>query len=292
MEENKKVEQCPLVNVLVPAYNHEQYVEEALQSVVDQTYKNIELIVINDGSTDGTSGVIKKYIENNPEPRITFLEQTNEGICKTLNRGLKHAKGKYIAVLASDDLWSPDKIEKQVQLMERNDNIGLVFSDHYFMRGREITNIKATDYKPNIRKCFIKSIQNVNIYERLMIENIIPALTVLMRRDCIDKMGGFDTNLIAEDFDMWLRMAKEYPFAYIDEPLAFYRIHETNLSNRVMSFWGIKLIMKILIKQYRDLPLKNQPFRVAYLFVRFWLTITLNRLKKAFFIQRLSRRIG
>lgn len=280
------MEQCPLVSVLVPAYNHEQYVEETLQSVVDQTYENIELIVINDGSTDRTGGVIEEFIERNPGFRITYLEQTNEGICKTLNRGLKYAKGKYVALLSSDDIWTPYKIVKQVQLMERNDNIGLVFSDHYFLRVREITNIRATDYKPNIRRCFIKSIQNVNMYEMLMTEDIIPALTVLMRRDCVDKLGGFDAELSAEDFDMWLRMAKEFPIAYIDEPLAYYRIHETNVSNKAMNARAIKLIMKILRKQYREEPLRNQHFKVAYLFVRFWLTLASNRLKRVFLILR------
>jgi alpha-1,3-rhamnosyltransferase len=280
------VNQNPLVSVLVPAYNHEQYIEEALQSVIDQAYENIEIIVINDGSTDGTGRVIEGFIQRNPGFHITYLEQKNEGICKTLNKGLKHAKGKYVALLASDDMWTPDKTLKQVQLMERNDNIGLIFSDHYFMRVREITEIKATDYKPNIRKCFKRNIQNENMYEKLMTENFIPALTVMMRRDCVDKLGGFDPELRAEDYDMWLRMAKEYPIAFIDEPLAYYRVHATNLSNKAIRIYVIRLILKILRKQYRERPFKNHYFKIVKFFLRFWFTLAFNRMKSVFILRR------
>ena len=287
---NSRVDQGPLVSVLVPAYNHEQYVEEALQSIINQTYQNIELIVINDGSTDGTGRVIERFIQRNPEFRITYLEQKNEGICKTLNKGLKIARGKYVALLASDDKWTPDKTIKQVQFMERNDNIGLVFSDHYFMRFREITEIKATDYKPSIRRCFKRGVQNVNIYEKLLTEDIIPALTVLMRKDCIDRLGGFDADLEAEDYDMWLRMAKEYPIAFIDEPLAYYRVHETNLSNRVMNMHSIRFLMKVLRKQYSKKPLKGQYWKVGYLFFKFWCTLALNRAIKVSLLSKTTRR--
>lgn len=274
----------PLVSVIIPAYNHEMYIEEALQSVINQTYKNIQLIVINDGSTDGTGAVIAKFIKKNNKFNIEYLSKANEGVCRTLNKGLELAKGKYVALLASDDMCTPDRIEKQLQLMEENANIGLVFSDHYFIRFNQITRIKATDYKPNIKKCFINNIQNVNMYEKLLTENFIPALTVFIRKECFDKVGGFDNNLWAEDYDMWLRISKEFPIAFIDEPLAYYRIHDSNLSHTAVSFATFKVIRAIMKKQYNNEPLKHQYIKKNYLFIKLWYTLIKNRLLRAWII--------
>ncbi|MDD4803086.1 MAG: glycosyltransferase [Syntrophomonas sp.] len=276
----------PLVSVIIPAYNHELYIEEALQSVVNQTYNNIELIVINDGSKDGTAKVITEFISRNQHYNIKYISKTNEGICRTLNKGLEIAKGSYFALLASDDMWTPERIEKQVYFMERNQNIGLVFSDHYFIRFTELTQIKATDYKPNIRKCFKNGIQNINIYEKLLTEDIIPALTVLIRKECFDKVGGFDNNLKAEDYDMWLRISKEFPIAFIDEPLAYYRVHDTNVSNKTMSLDTLKTVRAIMQKQYNDPPLKHQYIKKTILFIKFWYTVIRNRVIRVFVIEK------
>lgn len=276
----------PLVSVIIPAYNHEKYIEEALQSVINQTYKNIQLIVINDGSTDETGAVIANFIKKYNNISIEYLSKKNEGICRTLNKGLELAKGKYIALLASDDLYAPEKIEKQVHLMEENANIGLVFSDHYFIRFNEITNIKCTDYKRNIRECFINNIQNVNMYSRLLTENIIPALTVLIRKECLDKVGGFDNDLKTEDYDMWLRLSKEFPIAFIDEPLAYYRIHDLNVSNKAVSIYTFKLVRAILKKQHNSMPLKKQCLRRNYLYIIFWYRLIKNRVLRVFVIEK------
>lgn len=276
----------PLVSVIIPAYNHEMYIEEALQSVINQTYKNIQLIVINDGSTDGTEAIIANFIKKYNNFNIEYLSKPNEGICRTLNKGLELAKGKYVALLASDDMYAPDRIEKQLKLMEENANIGLVFSDHYFVRFNQITQIKATDYKPNIKKCFINNIQNVNMYEKLLTENIIPALTVFIRKECFDKVGGFDNNLKREDYDMWLRISKEFPIAFIDEPLAYYRIHDSNLSHTAVSFDTFKIFRAIMKKQYNDMPLKHQYLKRKYLFIKLWYTLIKNRLLRVLFIEK------
>jgi alpha-1,3-rhamnosyltransferase len=276
----------PLVSVIIPAYNHELYIEEALQSVINQTYKNIQLVVINDGSIDGTHSKITNFIEKNNNFNIEYLSKPNEGICRTLNKGLELAKGKYVALLASDDMCMPDRIEKQLQLMEENSNIGLVFSDHYFMRFNQLTHIKATDYKPNIKKCFINNIQNVNMYEKLLTDNIIPALTVFIRKECFDKVGGFDNNLWAEDYDMWLRISKEFPIAFIDEPLAYYRIHDKNLSHIAVSVATFKIIRAIMKKQYNEEPLKHQYLKKTYLFIKLWYTLIKNRLLRVLVIEK------
>ena len=197
----------PLVSVIIPAYNLNMYIEEALKSVINQAYDNIELIVIDDGSTDCTPAIIENYIKNNPDKNIRFIRKENEGVCKTMNLGLSMAAGEYIAFLASDDLWLEDRLSRQLEFMEKNLNVGMVFSDAWFLQHHTKTDIKWSDYKPEIRKYFKNCIQNTNIYTLLLTQAIIPALTVMIRRNVFTEVGFFDENLIYEDDDMWLRIA-------------------------------------------------------------------------------------
>ena len=143
-----------LVSVIMPAFNHELYIEEALQSIGNQTHKNIELIVINDGSTDRTAGIIEEYVKKNSDKNIKYLNKRNEGVCKTLNKGLEMSTGDYIAFLASDDLWLPERLAIQLKFMENNKNIGMVFADTWFLNFTSKTNSKWSDYKPQIKNYF------------------------------------------------------------------------------------------------------------------------------------------
>jgi len=152
----------------MPAYKHELYIEEALQSVINQTYKKIEFIIINDGSADRTAEIIKNFIKINQDKKnIQFVNKQNEGVCKTLNKGLAMATGDYFAFIASDDKWIENKLEAQVAFMENNRNIGLVCSDAYFTKYNQDTNLKWSDYKVGMEQHFKKGIQNCNMYEVL-----------------------------------------------------------------------------------------------------------------------------
>jgi alpha-1,3-rhamnosyltransferase len=272
----------PLVTVIIPAYNHEKYIEECLNSVCAQTYNNLQIIVINDGSKDNTGNIIRKFIEDR-DAKIEYIEKENEGICKTLNLGLLKANGKYIALLASDDFWMPTRVEEQVMFLERNEyenklKIGLVYTDAYFVKGNTITQSKYSDYKPGIRKYFTDSIQNRNLFDILMVDNIIIALTVLIRKECFDKVGNFDISLKCEDLDMWLRISKEYEIAYIDKPLAYYRIHGTNVSGSASVM--IRENLKTIAKQFKSYPLKRKPLKAIILFFRFCARKIINKIVK------------
>lgn len=109
----------PLVTVIVPAYNHENYIEDCLKSIVTQSYDNMQIIVFNDGSKDKTDFVIEKIIEENKR-KIEYVSKENEGLCKTLNKGLAMAKKEYVLTIASDDIWLPNKIKEQVNFFEVN----------------------------------------------------------------------------------------------------------------------------------------------------------------------------
>jgi len=268
----------PLVSVIIPAYNHEKYIIDCLKSVIKQTYSNIEIIVINDGSTDSTEKVIKEFINNN-DIDINFISKKNEGICKTLNKGLNLAKGKYISFLASDDMFAPQMIEKEVEFMENNKSIGLVYTDAYFINFNKITNKKYTDYKPIIKKCFKKGIQNKDIYEVLLTGDIIIALSTLIKKECFKVLGPFRETLKFTEYDMWFRITKEYPVGFINEPLGYYRIHDMNVSNTNSKKLFMSL-MRTLLKQLDEEPIKNKHIKKIKIFISFLYTILKNKINK------------
>ena len=143
----------PLVSVIVPEYNQEKYIEECLNSVVNQTYENLQIIVFNDGSKDQTGLKIEQFLKTQNR-KIEYISKENEGLCKTLNRGLRMTKGEYVAIIASDDMWLANKIEEQVRFLEENKNIGLVCSDALFLKGNTKTEGRYSDYKPKLNKYF------------------------------------------------------------------------------------------------------------------------------------------
>jgi alpha-1,3-rhamnosyltransferase len=201
----------PLVSVVIPCYNHEKFVAQAIKSVINQTYRRIQLIVVNDGSTDNSVEVIesmrKKY-------RFEFIIQENKGYSAAINKGMRdYVEGKYVAYLDSDDYWDVSKIEKQVQFMEENPQYGMCYAKHYIVEGN---NISKALYKHN--SFFGKSGW---LFNYIFLENFIPSLTVMVRKEVYDKVGLYDEQLYVIDYDMWLRIAKQYQIGFIDEYLAY-----------------------------------------------------------------------
>jgi alpha-1,3-rhamnosyltransferase len=232
----------PLVSVIIPAYNHEKYIRKAIDCVLSQSYPKIEIIVIDDGSKDATYDIVKDIVAASPEGRFIIRSKANEGVCKTLNMGLGLASGDYIAFLASDDYWAPTKIEEQVSFLEKKPTVGLAFSDCFFVLGEEETTTTWKDYKRPYMQYFENGISVGSIYQELMIYCFIPALTVMLRASTLRKVGCFDEKLIYEDDDMWLRFALESQIGYIDKPLAYYRMHDSNVSRNIRfmlrGYWG------------------------------------------------------
>jgi len=198
-------------------------------------------------------------------------------------KGLNLAKGKYISFLASDDMFAPQMIEKEVEFMENNKNIGLVYTDAYFINFNKITNKKYTDYKPIIKKCFKNGIQNKDIYKILLTNNIILALSTLIRKECFELLGLFDENLRFEDYDMWFRIAKAYPIGFIDEPLGYYRIHNMNFSNKNLLVY-LRTTIRILRKQFGEEPIKSKHIRKIVILINFFYTLIKNKINKKFII--------
>lgn len=208
----------PKVSVIIPAYNSAQYVGEAVESALAQTYKDHEIIVVDDGSTDNTKEVLSPYTS-----RIKYFFQENRGAPAARNFGISRSRGRYVAFLDADDLWLPDKLEKQVMALESNPHLAFVSSGTYAVNAQNQI-IGVWNKNPQIKENFGNLLEN----------NFIYILTVVVRRDCLDKVGGFDERLFpSDDYDLWLRLAKRYPFGYIDAPLAKYRIHQNNSCKNV-----------------------------------------------------------
>ena len=208
----------PLVSVIIPVYNMESYICECIESVLKQTYKNIEIIVVDDGSTDQKPAIIKVF-----QDRVRIVRQINCGPASAINHGIRLAKGNYIAWLAADDVYLENFIRCQVELFLSDDTLGAVYTD-----------FKIIDSSGQIIK-IMHSIElpTEQFAKRILEGNFINGSTVLVRKECYDTVGHYDENLQAScDTDMWVRLAAHgYKFGHISVPLIKYRWHPTNTSH-------------------------------------------------------------
>lgn len=193
-----------LVSVIIPMYNSNDTIINSIKSVLKQTYKNYEIIIVDDGSTDNSYKIVEEFMqENNLEKKIKLLSQENRGPSAARNKGISHSRGEYIAFLDADDIWVEEKLEKQIKLMSKNSNIALVGS--------------------NINNNFYKKQDNIlNIsYNMLLFKNYFFTPTVIIKKSILDKVGLFDLEQkFSEDYNLWLRICKDYNCVFINESLA------------------------------------------------------------------------
>lgn len=210
----------PLVSIIMPVYNGERYISEAIESVLSQTYQNLELIIVNDGSTDNSKTAIESYLQ---DPRIRYFEQPNAGVAAARNTAIKKSQGKLIGFLDQDDYWHPEKIETQIQYFKKYQDISLVYSDYIIFSELENSKHRLSDLASfDLGQSDLHSI---------FIRNRIGVLTVLVKKQCIIDSGLLDTALKGtDDYELWLRLALDYKFQYIPLPLATYRWHGNNVS--------------------------------------------------------------
>jgi glycosyltransferase involved in cell wall biosynthesis len=206
----------PTVSVIIPAYNSERFIGQAIESVLGQTYSKVEVVVVNDGSTDSTAKIVQKFCGSG---RLNYIEQHNKGVSSARNMGIRNSAGELIAFLDHDDCWFPKKLESQVAFILANPHIPWIHSNAHvdFNGSRRIV-------------CWDAGVQG-NSFKDLFARNRIILSTVLLRRDCLETVGLFNERFGgAEDYELWLRLAIRFPLGYIDEVLALYRVHDSNLS--------------------------------------------------------------
>ena len=210
----------PLVSVIVPSYNHAAYIEECLLSIVSQTYKNIELIVIDDGSLDSSRSIIMELAEKH---NIIYKFQENSGVSKTLNNGIRLATGDFICVCASDDKYHEEKISKQVDYMLSHSEYDICYTN------------RIKFYENGIKRSLPANKQGSgDLFKPLFLQDIrICPGTIMYRKQVFDSVGYFDESLAVEDFDFILRVAKKHLIGHLNEYLFYYRSHANNTVNQV-----------------------------------------------------------
>jgi glycosyltransferase involved in cell wall biosynthesis len=218
----------PLVSIGVASYNNSAYILETLDSIRHQTYSNWELFVVDDASTDDSVTLISNWLKSHPELDASLLvNDRNMGICYTFNRFLSQARGNYISIIGSDDIFLPGKVTSQVALLEgAPSNVGIVFSDLSkidAVGNLIVPSVYATgEIKPFSGKVWLEMLDT----------NFLGAMTVLIRSECLTQVGTFDENLAYEDWDMWLRISREFDFLYQPEITCHYRVHGNSVLHR------------------------------------------------------------
>jgi glycosyltransferase involved in cell wall biosynthesis len=215
----------PRVSVIIPTYNRAHFIAEAIRSVLSQTYRDFEIIVVDDGSTDNTKEVVNSFKDHH----IRYIYQDNQRVCVARNNGIEVSKGEYIVLLDSDDVLMEKAIERELHMLERNPEVGLSYGQKYMMdeKGHIFALRKPKHRAPGVYRG-AKEIINLFRYGNY----IVPSTTMIRRSSIID-VGLFDPafNAGSNDFEMWVRIAKKYAVAYIAEPVAKYRISSTSITN-------------------------------------------------------------
>ncbi len=206
----------PKFSVIIPTYNYGHYLAEAIRSVLDQTFLDFEVIVVDDGSADNTSQVVADYGD-----AVQYIYQENRGYAAARNLAIRHSSGELIAFLDADDAWLPQKLELQAAYLDRHPEVGVVSANCYYM-----------DAQGNITGVMPGKPQATGwIFERILLTgNFIAMPTVGIRRQCFETSGLFDESLrTTVDWDLWLRLSRKFPFGYINQYLAKYRLHPANM---------------------------------------------------------------
>lgn len=255
----------PKVSVIIPTYNREDFVEETIQSVLNQTYKDFEVIVVDDGSTDNTKKKLEKF-----NSKIKLIEQKKSERAIARNNGVKNANGEYIAFLDSDDLWHKDKLEKQVEVLDKNKEYILIYCQCLRINENGLT-IKPAKRQLNGYSGYV--------YEKLLMRNFITSPTPLVKKGYLEKINGFHTKYIPyEDWEFWLRLSLLGKFYFIKEPLAYYRVHKSQ-SVKQAKAEKIEEVTTVLLENSFKLKnisekIKNKSLGLANLRFAYWYLIS------------------
>lgn len=207
----------PKVSVIMSVYNGEKYVKHAVESILAQTFKDFEFIIINDGSNDKTPEILATF----DDPRIKIIHQTNNiGLTKSLNKGIQMAQGKYIARMDADDIALPERLERQVKFMDANPDVGIVGTAYYEIdaNGRIVGKKVFPLHDKELRKVLIRY-------------NPFFHASVMIRRTVFEQVGLYDESFLrAQDYELWFRVAKRFKLANLPEPLMMRRYEKSNIS--------------------------------------------------------------
>jgi glycosyltransferase involved in cell wall biosynthesis len=237
------------ISVVIPTYNRASFFKEAIDSVLSQTFRDFELIVVDDGSTDETPELLLSYGN-----KIKVIKKANKGPSAARNRGIKAAKGEWIAFLDSDDVWKPDKLEKQVQFIKDNPDIKICQTEEIWIRNGKRVNPRKKH-----------EMHSGWIYEQCLPLCIVSPSSVMIHRDVFEKVGFFDETMPAcEDYDLWLRIAPYYPICLVREKLIVKQGGHVDQQSRVVASLD-RLRIKAIVKSLESGDLNESQYAAALL---------------------------
>jgi len=276
----------PLISICCVSYNHEKFITKCIESIWAQDYKNIEIIVVDDGSVDNSLLILEKLKLISPFP-MTVLSQKNTGIIgKNFNRALKHAHGKYVALISCDDYYYCDMASSQIEIFKKNQNIILIICS-------QITGVNEFDMINNnlLPPLKIKEISNPNINDLLDLEFKLESSFYLqgsvIRKDALEAVGCFDEDMTGDDIVLrtklflYIKNNPEYGFNIIDKPCCYYRIHNNNIHKN--SIRQMKIVSEYLEKYWPD----KKPPKIFYQWLKH--TIKNNSFKDIMGMLRLNK---
>jgi glycosyltransferase involved in cell wall biosynthesis len=222
----------PTITVIIPTYNYAHFVEQAIQSVIDQTYQDWECIIVDDGSTDGTRDVAARFVDS--DDRISYVFQENKGLAAARNTGLKLARGRFIQFLDSDDLIEKEKLRRQLQFLEAHEDVDIVYGNTRYFRSEHPDERLFSSWGAN--KPWMPEITEGVDPLKALVQTVIVVHSPLLRRSVIDDVGLFDESMQAcEDWHFWIRCAafgKSFRYLAEAETLALIRWHPTSMSQQ------------------------------------------------------------
>ena len=225
----------PRVSVLMSAYNEERFVRESVETILGQTLRDFEFIIINDGSTDGTRAILESY----SDPRIRLVHQPNLGLTKALNAGLRMARGEYIARQDAGDASLPQRLDRQVAYLDRHPDIAVLGAW-----------MESIDEEGDCLGVWTAPTDTWLIRWRLLFNNCLPHTAVMYRKRTVSALGGYDeSSPLAEDYDLWMRLSRTSAMANISDVLVRYRQRDTGLSARASG-----RVLGTLLRFGRDHP--------------------------------------
>jgi len=235
---------CPLVSVVIPAYNCEQYIKATVLSVIDQTYKNIEIIIIDDGSSDATGAVCKSLA--NEYDNIIYIYESNGGVSRARNIGLNKCTGEYICFLDGDDLWPNNKVAAQVEYLENNINSHFicgnyveVSADFKLAQNHQLIITQQLDPQKS-GWVYCKQLKGLHIH----------IITLMFRKELIDEVYFDEMLNIAEDYDLWLRIMAKYQISFLDACLAYYRRHSSSIMTKPQKECYKAIVLERNVKKF------------------------------------------
>ncbi|HEX8349494.1 MAG TPA: glycosyltransferase [Hymenobacter sp.] len=220
----------PLVAIVALCYNHARFLPEALDSILAQTYPNLEVILVDDASTDDSASVLKRYAVANPSWQLVLLPQ-NVGNCAAFNQAYRQTKGEFLVDFATDDVLLPERVAQQVAAFQHlGSGCGMVYSDAELID--EASRFVRHHYRRDVRGQLHPRPASGFVFADVLSRYFISTPTMLMRRATLDQLGGYDETLAYEDFDFWVRAARDWQFHFLDEVTTRKRLHTSSMSRR------------------------------------------------------------